>query len=319
METLPAVVDGTTTLTNFEGFLKSALDFADNDTAESTRLAYASDLRDFLAWCGAHDREALPASIDTVAAYLAACVGRGLSASTLDRRAAAIAFAHRKSGHQPPTSSDAVKSVLGGIRREIGSAVERKAPATAAAITKMIRRIPETSTGARDRALLLVGFAAALRRAELVALDVADLERTSEGVIVHIRRSKTDQEGEGHTVPIARGGKLKVIEALEAWLAAGSIEAGPVFRRIRKGGAVGDRLTDQSVALIVKKYAAAAGLNPELFAGHSLRAGFVTSALEHGADLLKIMDVTRHREVKTLQAYDRRAKLFKNTAGRGFL
>lgn len=152
-----------------------------------------------------------------------------------------------------------------------------------------------------------------------MALDVEDLERTPEGVFVHIAFSKTDQEGQGHQVAVPRGSKLKVFDALEAWLTAAGISGGAVFRQVAKGGRVLERLTDQSVALIVKRRAAAAGLDPKLFAGHSLRAGFVTSALENGADLLRVMDVTRHREVKTLKAYDRRAKAFQNHAGRGFL
>ena len=210
--------------------------------------------------------------------------------------------------------------MLRGIRRRIGVAVDRKAPATAHAIARMLKRIPDTLAGKRDRALLLLGFAAALRRSELVALQLADLERTEAGLIVHIRRSKTDQEGEGHQVAVPRGLKLKPVEAIDAWLAAAAIADGPLFRPIAKGGRVlGGALTDRSVADIIKRCAKAAGLDPEIFSGHSLRAGFVTSALESGADVLKVMDVTRHRDVKTLKAYDRRAKAFRNHAGKGFL
>jgi len=156
--------------------------------------------------------------------------------------------------------------------------------------------------------LLLIGFAAALRRSELAALDVADIERTAGGIIVHVRRSKTDQEGEGHAIAVPAGTKLKPLEALDAWLALRGDGPGPLFR-----------VCDATVALIVKRYARLARLDPAQFSGHSLRAGFVTSALEHGADLLKVMDVTRHREVKTLKAYDRRARAFKDHAGKGFL
>jgi site-specific recombinase XerD len=307
-------------VTEFRFSLERAHGYAHNDTSDRTRRAYASDFRIFVAWCGEHGKEALPATIETVAAYLAAGADGGLSVSTITRRAAAIAYAHRKSGLDSPTASEAVKAVLRGIRRGLGAAIDRKSPATAAVVASMLRRIPESLTGQRDRALLSIGFAAALRRSELVALDVSDLERTPEGVIVHIRQSKTDQEAVGHSVAIPRGSKLKAPEALDRWLASAGIVEGPLFRRMRKGDRVtADRLTDQSVALIVKRYAAAAGLDPDQFAGHSLRAGFVTSALEHGADLLRVMDVTRHKEVKTLQAYDRRAKVFNDHAGSGFL
>jgi site-specific recombinase XerD len=288
--------------------LASATAYALAEKSDATRRAYASDFSDFVAWCRSMEADPLPASVATAAAYLASLADRGLKSSTITRRAAAIGYAHRRAGHEPPTNAEPVRAVLKGIRRRLGVAGERKAPATARAIGAMLKKVPDTREGKRDRALLLVGFAAALRRSELVGLTVEDLERTPDGIFVHIRRSKTDQEGEGHTVAIPRGGKLRPVEALEDWLAASGIRSGRIFD-----------LTDRSVANIVKRYAEAAKLDPATFSGHSLRAGFVTSALEAGADLLKVMDVTRHREVKTLKAYDRRAKAFKNHAGKGFL
>src|SRR5215216_6112855 len=246
----------------FEDAMSAARGFALSEKADATRLAYASDFRDFAAWCCTVDAVHLPASIATVGAYLASLQVRGLKVSTIDRRAAAIAYGHRLRGIEPPTSAEPVKAVLRGIRRRTGVAVERKAPATARAITGMLRRIPDsTLSGKRDRALLLIGFAAALRRSELVALNLADLERTSDGILLHVRRSKTDQEGSGHVVAVPRGSKLKPVEALEDWLAAAAIADGPVFLRVRQGGALGGRLTDRSVALIVKKWAAAAKLD----------------------------------------------------------
>jgi integrase len=184
----------------------------------------------------------------------------------------------------------------------------------------MLEQLPDTLIGRRDRAILLIGFAAALRRSELSELQLADLELHPDGLILHIRRSKTDQESAGAEIPVPRGGKLRPVEALEAWLGGAEITEGPVFRSIRKGGRVsGNRLSGNAIAEIVKRYAGAAGLDPVLFSGHSLRAGFVTSALEHGADIFKVMDVTRHKRVETLKGYDRRAKAFRNHAGDGFL
>lgn len=317
MDLLPVPV-APAELLELEQNLADAHEFALSEKSDATRLAYSSDARHFGAWCHRHGLTPLPATVDTAAAYFASLAREGLKAATIDRRAAAVAYAHRLKRLESPTTAEPVRRVLRGIKNRLGVAVDRKSPATAQAVAKMLRKIPDTLTGKRDRALILLGFAAALRRSELVALDVADLERASEGVLVHIRRSKTDQAGEGHVVAVPRGGKLKPCAALEDWLAAVP-PAGPVFRRIRKGGALGERLTGQSVALIVKQYAGAAGLDADLFAGHSLRAGFVTSALEAGADLLKVMDVTRHREVSTLKTYDRRAKAFANHAGKGFL
>ncbi|MCP1539000.1 portal protein [Methylorubrum extorquens] len=304
MTTLPVPVAPAEVVV-FQNHLASAAQYALAEKSDATRRAYASDWSDFAGWAAGLDQAVAPASAATVAAYLASLADRGLKASTIVRRGAAIGYTHRIAGHEAPTNAEAVKAVLRGIKRRLGVALERKVPATARAIGAMLKKVPDTLTCKRDRAVLLLGFAAALRRSEIVGLTVGDLERTPDGLFVHIRRSKTDQEGEGHIVAIPRGGKLKPVED---WLAAAGIMEGRVFD-----------LTDRTVANIVKRYAEAAKLDLALFSGHSLRAGFVTSALEAGADLLKVMDVTRHREVKTLKAYDRRAKAFKNHAGKGYI
>lgn len=309
MSNLPIpAIGGTAVSPDLTDVLRSARGYALAEKSDATRRAYRSDFADFSTWCAANGLTAMPAQVESVAAYLAHLADSGRKASTITRRAAAIGYAHRLAGHEPPTNAEPIKAVLRGIRRRIGVAVERKAPATARAITAMIRKLPDTPIGKRDRAILLVGFAAALRRSELVALTVEDIERTPDGMFVRIRRSKTDQEGEGHIVAVPRGSKLRPVEALEDWLAVAGITAGHLFP-----------VCERTVALVVKRAAKAAKLDPAMFSGHSLRAGFVTSALESGADLLKVMDVTRHREVKTLKAYDRRAKAFRDHAGRGFL
>jgi site-specific recombinase XerD len=298
----------------------SVEDYLLADKADATRLAYGSDFRHFSAWCRARGTLDVPASPGDVAQYLADLADAGRTVSTIVRRASAIRYAHKLKGFEPPTNSEGVKTLLRGIRRKLGCAPHQKAPATAKAISAITAKIPATLVGKRDRALLLLGFAAALRRSELVALNVADLERRNEGVIVHIRRSKTDQVGAGHQVAVPRGTKLRPVEAIEEWLAASKIVEGPVFRSIDKGGNLSAApLTGASVALIVKRRCLAAGLDPSAFSGHSLRAGFVTSALDSGADVLKVMDVTRHSDVKTLKAYDRRSKAFRDHAGAKFL
>ncbi len=303
-----------------EADFASAERYAEAAVAAATRAAYGSALRAFAAWGVERALATLPADPETVADYLAGLADRGCKAATIDLHAAAIASAHRAAGLAPPTGAESVRATVRGIRRSIGTRATRKAPATAEALRKMIRRIPDTLTGKRDRALLLIGFAAALRRSELVALTVADIERAPEGIFVHLRRSKTDQDGAGHAVPVPRGSKLRPVEALEHWLQASGISEGPLFRPIGKGGRIGaEPLTGRSVAAIVKVRAAAAGLDATLFSGHSLRAGFVTSALATGADLLKIMATTRHTQVDTLKGYDRRAQSFVAHAGKGFL
>ena len=298
----------------------AASDFSKACKAAATIRAYRSDARDFTAWCAQHGLEPMPAIVETVAAYLASLARSGLKASTITRRRAAIAYMHRAAGLEPPTQSEAAKAVLAGIRRSIGTAVTRKAPITAKAIRAMLEEMPQDLRGLRDRALLLIGFAGALRRSELVALNVEDIEENAEGVFLRIRRSKTDQEGHGDFVSIPIGYKLRPVAALRDWLEAAGTTEGPIFRSIKKGGELTvNRLTDRSVADILKKRSAAAGLDASTLSGHSLRSGFVTEALAKGADVLRVMDVTRHRQVNTLKVYDRRARAFQDHAGAGFL
>jgi site-specific recombinase XerD len=320
MQTLPATVDlsktGLAVISESERL--SASRYALASKSESSKRAYASDWRNFTAWCALRQLEPLPASSDTVSRYLGDSANQGLKASTIQRRTSSITYFHKLAGHMPPTDSEIVRAVISGIRREIGTAHVRKAPITDRVIKDMLRFAPASLIGLRDRALLLVGFAGALRRSELVALNLEDIERTDHGVLVHLRRSKTDQEGQGRIVAIPRGGKLRVVEALETWIADAGITTGAVFRNVTKGGRPGESLTARAVALIVKRYAERAGLDPALFSGHSLRAGFVTSAFEHGADPFRIMDQTGHKEARTLKLYDRRGR-FEKHAGRSFL
>lgn len=300
--------------------LDRAMAYAAEARAERTRKAYSSAFGCFVTWCRAAGLNSLPAEPTTVAAYVAHLADSGRKAATINLHVAAVAAVHRAAGEDNPASAEAVRATVRGVRRSIGTRQTRKAPATAETVKKMVRKVPDGLTGLRDRALILVGFAAALRRSELVALDVADLERAPDGIVIHVRRSKTDQDGAGQEIAVSRGAKLKPCEALDAWLSAARITAGPVFRSVNKGGTVSaERLTDRSVADIVKRCAEAAGLDASLFSGHSLRAGFVTSALAAGADVLKVMHVTRHTQVTTLQKYDRRARAFDDHAGRKFL
>lgn len=298
----------------------SAARYARAEKAARTLKAYESDLRGFAAWCSSTGAAFLPAETITVANYIAALADRGCKASTIARHQAAIAFAHRRRGLDSPTGAETVKRTARGIRRTVGTAAKAKAPVTAKTLAAMLRQIPDTLAGRRDKALLLIGFAAALRRSELVALDVGDLERQPEGIVLHIRSSKTDQEQAGHEVAVPRGTRLRPVEALDAWLDAAGIREGAVFRSVDKAGHVQSRrLTDRSVADIVKHRAAAAKLDPKVFSGHSLRAGFVSTALAHGADIMRVMDQTRHRSVETLKKYDRRAKAWDSHSGSKFL
>jgi integrase len=202
----------------------------------------------------------------------------------------------------------------------VGTAKAKKSPAISERIKSMAVACPDTIAGKRDRALLLLGFAGAFRRSELVALNVEHIEETADGLRIFIASSKTDQECAGATIAIVRGSNACPVTALRDWLDAAGIESGPIFRSINKAGQVSpQRLSDRSVANLVKAYAERIGLDANLFAGHSLRAGFLTSAAGRGASIFKMMDVSRHKSVDTLRGYVRDAELFKDHAGTGLL
>jgi site-specific recombinase XerD len=288
--------------------------------ADATRRAYRTDWAIFRDWGAARGVAVLPAAPEIVAAFLAAEAERGVKAATLARRAAAIRYVHAAERLEPPTNAELVRATMRGIRRKIGTAPQPKAPLLAAQIVAMALACPESVAGLRDRALILLGFAGAFRRAELAALRVADLEEVPEGLRVTVRRSKGDPEGRGQVIPIVRGIQACPIAAVAAWRAAAEIGDGPLFRRIRKGAWVTPAaLTAHSIAQIVKAAAARAGFDPTTIGGHSLRAGFVTSAAVAGRSLFRIMDVTRHRRVDTLRGYVRRAEEFRDHAGAGLL
>jgi site-specific recombinase XerD len=299
--------------------VEKATELARQEKAKATRRAYRSDFALFEEWCSGRGINALPATPESVAAFLACEVERSIRPSTIGRRIAAIRYAHKLAGHAVPTDDERVRATVRGIRRTLGTAPRKKSPATAERIIAMALGTGDGLKGLRDRALLLLGFAGAFRRSELVALDCEDLEECETGLRVLIRRGKTDQEGQGAAIGIVRGSIACPVAAVRAWREAAGIAAGPLFRSVRKGGKVGGQLTAQSVADIVKAHAERVGLDPALFAGHSLRAGFLTSAAKRGASVFKMMDVSRHRSVDALRGYIRDADIFQNHAGEGLL
>lgn len=298
-----------------------ALDYGRAALSANTMRAYRADWREFQAWCAVRGRPSLPASPATVANFASMLADGGKRVPTIARKLAAVRFFHRGAGHDNPTDNAGVSAILKGIRRTVGVAPRQKAPATADVIHAMLAHIPrDTLHGKRDRALLLLGFAGAFRRSELVAIKVEDLTFNDQGVDVFLSRSKTDQEGKGASVAILNGKALLPVQRLREWLDATGITEGPVFRQMSRGGHVrADALTSQSVALIVKRYAAAAGLDEEKLSGHSLRAGFITSAADNRASISRIMEVSRHRDPRSVETYVRRADRFKDHAGDGFL
>jgi site-specific recombinase XerD len=300
--------------------IEAAADYARAEKAAATCRAYKADFAIFEAWCAERITSALPTVAEAVCAFLAFEADCGIRPSTLSRRVAAIRHAHRLAGLEPPTDDERVRAVMRGIRRRLGTTPRQKTPATAERIVAMAPVASDRLCQVRDRALLLLGFASAMRRSELVALDIEDIEFVSEGLRITIRNSKTDQEGHGAVIAIPHGSVACPVAAVAAWIAAAAITAGPIFRPITKGQHIQDtRLTDRSVASIVKAHAARAGLDPANFAGHSLRSGFLTSAAARGASVFKMANQSRHRSMDTLRGYVRDAEIFKDHAGAGLL
>ncbi|HEX4043247.1 MAG TPA: tyrosine-type recombinase/integrase [Xanthobacteraceae bacterium] len=293
--------------------------FAENSKAANTRRAYAADWRHFTTWCERMNLVPLPAPPATVAIYLGALATNGMKVKTIERRCTAIRHFHKQAGHDNPADHPGVKATLEGIRRTLGTAPAKKAALTADLVAKAIRKIPTDLAGLRDRALILLGFAAALRRSELIGLDHRDIARHPKGLVLTLRRSKTDQAGAGTLKAVPHGHKLKAVAALDAWLAAAAISEGPIFRGVRAGSVFAARLCDHQVARIVKKRAAQVGLDPTLFAGHSLRSGFITSAADAGAELAAIAKHAGHAKIDTTLGYVQVADAFRDHSGKKFL
>jgi integrase len=297
--------------------------FARLSRSAATERAYGSDWVDFVAWCKSAERPSLPADPITVGAYLSDRSGI-LKPSTLARRIAAITAAHRLGGHGFDSSHPAVANVMAGIRRTYGTRQDAKTALLTEDLRRVVKSLPATLGGIRDRAVLLVGFAGAFRRSELVALNLEDVQISNAGITVTVRRSKTDQLGAGRELGIPRSRKSATCPAaaLEAWLQEsrkflnpGEIGNSPVFRAIDHGKPAG-RLGGQAIAKIVKKAAQRVGLDPKRFAGHSLRSGFATSAARGGADLAFIMLQTGHKNADVARRYVHAGKLLDNPASK---
>lgn len=286
--------------------------FIENSVSENSRRAYLSDLREFELSGGS-----IPASPDTLAEHLAQNAGR-LSVATLVRRLASISKAHEARGLPNPTRSALVRATLRGIRRTNGCAQRQAKPLLRDELTHVLDATGDRPKELRDRALLLIGFAGALRRSELVGLDLDDIEHVRQGMILHIQHSKSDQEARGQKIgiPFARG-RWCPVAALDAWLAISGINEGPIFRPVDRHGRVHDgRLSGEAVGDIVRRRVRAAGLDTSGYSGHSLRAGLATSASQIGVPTGKIRAQTRHASDAMLARYVRDGALFsQNAAG----
>lgn len=311
MATLTPTTPGNALSTNLQALLSEAQELAATRLARATRKNYASDWKHFSAWCLSNQLAPLPAEVATVIAYVTE-LAQTTKASTLRLRLISIRTYHKDAGLADPTRDSNVENVMKGIRKKLGTAQRKSAPLLADPLKAMLATLDlATLQGLRDRALLLVGFAAALRRSELVAIQREDLSFSSGGLTLTIRKSKTDQEGAGHQLAIHRGqAEWCPIAALQTWLSVSGIASGPVFRSINKGGHLGNGLSGQSVALIVKKLAEAANIgDPGEFSGHSLRSGMVTQAIVNGCAALDVMEVSRHKSAAVFSGYVQRARV----------
>jgi len=284
-------------------------DYVRASSSEATLRAYKADLEHFMTWGGS-----VPATANIVANYLSDYAGV-LSVATLSRRIAALSKIHAVRQLENPTKSELVRSTMRGIKRTHGTSPSQVSPLTKERLIKMIETCEDSRKGIRDRALLLIGFASALRRSELIALDYRHIEFVPEGLILTVERSKTDQKGEGRRIgiPYAKGEHCPV-KSLSAYLDFKEIADGPLLCSLSVDGTGNDRLTGNGIAYIIKQRSKAAGFDPTMFSGHSLRAGFATTAAQSGVETWTIMKQTGHRSEATIRRYIREGELFQVNA-----
>jgi integrase len=301
------IIPVTHSQTDLSTLAEQARAYARASKAPNTKRAYTFDWQHFTAWCERHDHPALPASPETVALYLTDLATREQrKVSTIQRHLATISQAHQTAGLDNPAKKALVREVLRGIRRAKGVAPNYKQPLLIDHIRQIAKQLSDSLLGVRDRALLLLGFAGAFRRSELVGLNVDDLAFIGKGLEVTLRHSKTDQEQAGAKLPIPYGSYPDTcpVRAVRAWLDQANLTEGAVFRPITRHGQIQpQRLSGDAVARIIKRMIASIGLDPAQYAGHSLRAGHATQAATNGVSERIIMNQTRHKSVLMLRRY----------------
>ncbi len=288
--------------------------------ANNTLRAYKSDFLDFKIFCARHGFSSLPSEPKIISLYLTH-LSKISKISTLRRRLVSISMVHKLKGHYLDTKHPIIIENFMGIRRTKGSFQKGKKPILINHLKLIINAINEQKNKdikkLRDKSIILVGFGGGFRRTELVSINYEDLEFVPEGLKITIRKSKTDQFGEGmiKALPYFTNEKYCPVISLKNWLAISEIKSGPIFRRFSKGSFLKEeRLTDQSVVLLIKKYLNLAGIDNTNFAGHSLRSGFASVAAESGADERSIMTMTGHKSTQMVRRYIREANLFKDNA-----
>lgn len=298
---------------------KRSKDFQQNSRSDATKSAYRNDWQSFSKWCTEHNLDFLPCEPSTVRRYITNLAEIGRATSTISRSMTSIRQAHQTMGFTSPTAHPDVIETWKGIKREIGTRKRRAKPLMLTDLKKVVDSTRPTMIGRRDVALILIGWAGALRRSELVALNREDLEFVTEGMIITISKSKTDQEREGYRIgiPLARDEKYCPTKRVQQWMTLAKIESGPIFFKIGMGGKkfhclVENRksLSPRMINLIIQRRMKRAGLDIVGYSGHSLRAGFVTSAAKAETPEALIQLHTRHKTSKVLREYIRDGSLF---------
>ena len=308
-------------ITDIKALQEETLLNLQNSKANNTVRAYKSDFNDFGIFCAQNGFKSLPSNPKIVSLYLTHLSTKEAKMSTLKRRLVSIGVIHKLKGHYLDTKHPAIIENIMGIKRRKGSIQKAKKPILINSLKLIINAIDEQNNQEikklRDRSIILIGFSGGFRRNEIVSLDNDDLDFVSEGVKINIKRSKTDQFGEGFTkaLPYFDSSQYCPVISLKNWLDISKITSGPVFRRFLKGSKLSEnRLTDQTVAILIKKYLNLAGINSKNYSGHSLRSGFATSAAESGVEERNIMAMTGHKSTEMVRRYIKEANLFKNNA-----
>ena len=310
-------------ITDIRALHEETLNNLKNSKANNTIRAYKSDFKDFGGFCAKNGLKSLPTEPKIVSLYMTYLSTKDAKMSTLRRRLVSIGVIHRLKGHYLDTKHPIIIENLMGIKRKKGSYQKGKKPILINHLKLIINEIDKDTsdeTGIRklrDKTIILLGFAGGFRRIELISIDYEDLEFVAEGVKIFIRKSKTDQFGEGMIkgLPYFTNQQYCPVWHLKKWLEISEIKSGPIFRRFFKGLNLGkNRLTDQSVALFLKKYLSNAGIENQDYSGHSLRSGFATVSAEAGADERSIMAMTGHKTTQMVRRYIKEANLFKNNA-----
>ena len=307
--------------TNIKALQEETLLNLQSSKANNTIRAYKSDFKDFSLFCTQNGFKSLPSDPKIVSLYLTHLSTKNIKISTLRRRLVSIGVIHKLKGHYLDTKHPSIIENVMGIKRRKGSIQRGKKPLLIKNLKKIINVIDyindEEIKKLRDRSILLIGFSGGFRRNEIVSLDYNDLDFVSEGLKINLKRSKTDQFGEGSVkgLPYSEKPQYCPVVSIQRWIEITKITSGPIFRRFIKGSKLSEnRLTDQSVALIIKKYLKLAGIDSKNYSGHSLRSGFATSAAESGVEERSIMAMTGHKSTEMVRRYIKEANLFKNNA-----